>query len=83
MFLDSCYTLYYPMSLLLNTIVGYKFSIPIIRTVARTCSSKLIFRYVLLVTNCDQLFQSICYVCKRYLTFSTFRSVDTSPIDAL
>ena len=43
------------------------------------------FRYVMLVNNCDYLFQSICYVVnKRFFTISVcFRSIETSLLDAL
>ena len=43
------------------------------------------FRYVMLVNNCDYLFQSICYVVnKRFFTISVcFRSIETSLLNAL
>ena len=41
------------------------------------------FRYVMLVNNCDYLFQSICYVVnKRFFTISyCFRSIETSLLE--
>ena len=55
------------------------------RGIARTCVANSYYYVIFIITYCDILFQSICYVVsKRYFTISySFRSIETSLLDAL